>query len=104
MGKAVRWFLNTSPGNVKTRGLNTVSSGGSPTEESPHTNIDVSSKSPRPGCVIIHTGEEDHVVDGDDTSNMREGCDLRAATMPGVSLSEGVSVQQNPSQEGRRNS
>ena len=37
-------------------------------------------------------------------SDMGEECDLRAATMPDVSLSEGVAVQQNPSQEERRNS
>ena len=93
-----------------TRGLHTVSSGGSPIEESPHTIIDVSSKRPRPGCVITPTGEKDHVVDedgsvvSDDMLDMGEECDLRAATMPDVSLSEGVTVQQNPSQEGRRNS
>ena len=102
MGKAVR-FVSTSPGNATTRGLDT-------TEESPHTSIDVSSKCPRPGCVITPTGEKDHDVDEDDPlcqnilSDMGEECNLRAATMPDVSLSEGVSVQQNPSQEMRRNS
>ena len=35
---------------------------------------------------------------------MGEECDLHAATMPDISLSEGVAVQQNPSQEGHRNS
>ena len=86
MGTAVR-CVHTSPGNATTRGLNTVSSGGSPTEESPHTSIDVSSKSPRPGCVITPTGEKDHVEDehdsvvSDDMSVMGEECDLRAATM-----------------------
>ena len=98
MGKPVR-CVNTSPGNATTRGIDdTVSLGGSPTEESPHTSIDVSSKSPRPGCVITSTGKKDHVVDehdsivSDDLSDMRDECDLRAATMPDVSLSEGVAV------------
>ena len=49
------------------RGLNTVSSGGIPTIESPHTSIDVSSKRPRPGCVITSTGEKENVVDEDDS-------------------------------------
>ena len=97
-------------GNATTRGLDTVSSGGSPTEESPHTSIDVSSKRPRPWCLITPTGEKDHVVDEHDfvvsdyMSDMEEECGLRAATLPDVSLSEGVAVQQNPSQEGPRNS
>ena len=109
MGNAVR-CVNTSPENATTRGLNTVSSGGSPTEESPHTSIDVSSYSPRQGCVMTPTGEKDLVVDEDDSavsddmSDMGEECHLRVATTPDVSLSEGVAVQQNPSQEGRRNS
>ena len=53
-------------------------------------------------------GEKGHEVDEDDSvvsnymSDMGEECDLRAATMPDVSLSEGVAVQQNLSQEGRR--
>ena len=57
-----------------------VSSGGTPTVESPHTSIDVSSKGPRPGCVITPTGEEDHIVDEDDAvvsnymSDMGEEC------------------------------
>ena len=96
--------VNTSPGDKTTRGLDTVSSGGSPTVESPHTSIDLSSKSPRPG-----PGEKRHIMDEDDSfvtdiSDIGQECDLRAATMPDVSLSEGVVVQQNPSQEGRRNS
>ena len=110
VGKIVR-CINTSPGNATTRGLDTVSSDGSPTEESPHTSIDISSESPRPGCVITPTGEKDHIVDEDDSvvsdgiSDMGEECDLCAATMPDVSLSEGIAVQrENPSQEGRRNS
>ena len=109
MGKAVR-CVNTSQGNATTRGLVTVSSGGSPNEESPHTSIDVSSKSPRPGFLITPIGENGHIVDEDDSvvsddmSDVGEECDLRAATMPDVSLSEGVAVQENPSQEGRRNS
>ena len=91
MGTAVR-CVNTSPGNATTRGLDTVSSGGSPTdEESPHTRIDVSSKRPRPGCVIKPTGENDHIVDesvvSDDMSDMGEECDLRTAAMHDVSLS-----------------
>ena len=107
-GKSVR-CVNTSPGNATTRGVDTVSLGGSPTEESPHTSIDVSSKSPKPGCVITPTGEEDQYGDEDDSvvsddmSDMGEECNLRVATMSDVSLSEGVAVQQN-SQEGRRNS
>ena len=64
MGKAVR-CVKSSPESATTRGLDTVSSGGSPTEESPHTSIDVSSKSQRPGCVITSTGENDHIVDED---------------------------------------
>ena len=89
MGTAVR-RVNTLPGNATTRGLDTVSSGGSPTVESPHTSIDVSSKSPMPGCLITPTGEKDHVVDEDDSvvsddmSDMGEECDLRAAEMPDV--------------------
>ena len=89
-------YVNTSPGNTATRGLDTVSSGGSPTEEPQYTSIDISSKRPRPECVIIPTGEKDHVVDEDDSvvsddmSDMGEKCDLRAATMPGISFSEGV--------------
>ena len=85
----------------ETLGLDTVSSGGNPTEESPHTSIDIGSKGPRPGCVITPTGEKDHVVDEDDSvvsddmSDMGEECDLRPATMPDVSLLEGVAVQQN---------
>ena len=63
-------------------------------EESPHTSIDASSKSPRPACLISFTGEKDHDVGSDDLSDMGEECDLRAATMPDVSLSEGVAVQQ----------
>ena len=60
--------------------------------------------------MITPTGEKDHVVDEDDSivsdhmSDMGEECDLSAATMPDVPLSEGVAVQQNPSQEGHRNS
>ena len=88
-----------------------VNSCGSSTEESLRTSIDVSSKRPRPGCVMTPTGGNDHVVDedysvvSDDMSDMGEECDLRAATMHDVSLTEGVAVQQeNPSQEGRRNS
>ena len=98
MGTSVR-CVNTSLGNATTRGLDTVSSGGSPTEESPHKSIDVSSKSPRPGCVITPTGEKDHIVDEDDSvvsdymSDIGEECGLRAATMPDVSLSEEVAVQ-----------
>ena len=90
MGKAVR-CVNTSPGNATTRGLDMVSSGGSPTEESPHASIDdVSSKCPRPGDVITPTGEKDHIVGEDDSivpDDMGEECDLRAGTMPDVSLS-----------------
>ena len=95
VGTAVR-YVNISLGNVTTRGLDTVSSGGNPTEESPHTSIYVSSKSPRPGCAIIPTGKNDTIVDEDDSvvsnyvSDMGEACDLRAAAMPDVSLSEGV--------------
>ena len=100
VGPAVR-CVNTSSGNTTTRGLDTVSSGGSPTEESitTHESIDVSSKSTRLGCVIAPTGENDHIVDeddavvSDDMSDMGEECDLRAAAMPDVSLSEGVAVQ-----------
>ena len=50
-------------------------------------------------------GEKSHEVDEDDSvvsndmSDMGEECDLRAATMPHVSLSEGVAVQQNLSQK-----
>ena len=66
VGDTLKWE-SSSPGNVTTRGLDTVSSGGSPTEESPHTSIDVSAKSPRPGCVITPTGERDHTVDEDDS-------------------------------------
>ena len=66
VGEALQ-SVNTSPGNATTRGLDTVRSGGSRTDESPHTSIDVSSKSPRPGCVITPTGEKDHVVDEDDS-------------------------------------
>ena len=97
MGTAVR-RVNTLPGNATTRGLDTVSSGGSPTEESPHTSIDVSSKSTRLGCVITPTGENDHIVDKDDSvvsddlPDVGEECDLSAATMPDVPLSEGVAV------------
>ena len=82
-------------------GVDTVSSGGSPTEESPHTSIDVSSKSTRLGCMITPTGEKDHIVDEDDSvvsddmSDMGEECDLCAATMPDVSPFEGVAEQQN---------
>ena len=60
--------------------------------------------------MITPTGEKDHVVDEDDSavsdymSDMGEECDLRAAIIPDVSLSEGVVVQQNLSQEERRNS
>ena len=61
--------------------------------------------------MITPTGEKDHIivdeddsVVSDDLSDMGKECDLRAATMPDVSLSEGVAVQQNPSQEGRRSS
>ena len=103
-GKAVR-CVNTSPRNATTRGLDTVSSGGSPTVKSPPTSIDVSSKRPRPGSVITPTGERDHMVDEDDSvvsddmPDMGEECDLHAATMPGVSLSEGLAVQQNLLQE-----
>ena len=94
VGTAVR-CVNTSPGNATTRGLDTVSSGGSPTEESLHTSIDVSSKRPRPGCVITPTGEKDHDVDEDDSvvsddmSDMGEECDLCAAAMFDVSISGG---------------
>ena len=48
--------------------------------------------------MITSTGKKDHVVDehdsivSDDLSDMRDECDLRAATMPDVSLSEGVAV------------
>ena len=55
-------------------------------------------------------GENDHVVDENDSvvsndmSDMGEECDLRVATLPDVPLSEGVAVQQNLLQEGRRNS
>ena len=51
--------------------------------------------------MITPTGEKDHVVDEDDSvvsddmSDMGEECDLRPATMPDVSLLEGVAVQQN---------
>ena len=109
MGIEIR-CVNTSQAIATTRGLDTVSSGGSRAEESPHTSISVSSKRPRPGSVITSTSEKDHVVDEDDSvvsdymSDMGEECDLRAATVPDVSLLEGVAVQQNPSQEGRRNS
>ena len=48
--------------------------------------------------------DEDGSVASDDMSDMGEECDLLAATMPGVSLSEGVAVKQNLLQEGRRNS
>ena len=60
--------------------------------------------------MITPTGEqyivdEDDSVVSDDMSDMGEECHLRAATMPDVSLSEGVVVQQeNPSQKGSRNS
>ena len=61
--------------------------------------------------MITPTGENDHVEDEHDSvvshdmSDMGEECDLRAATMPDVSLSEGVVVQQeNPSQKGSTNS
>ena len=60
--------------------------------------------------MITRTGEKDHVVNEDDSvvsddmSDMGEECDLRTATIRDVSLSEGVVVPLNPSQEGRRNS
>ena len=94
VGTAVR-CVNTSQENATTRGLDTVSSSGSPTEESPHTSIDVSSKPPRPGCVITPSGEKDHVVVdeddsivSDDMAGMGEECDLRT-TMSDVLISDG---------------
>ena len=61
--------------------------------------------------MVTPTGEKDHIVDEDDSvvsddmSDMGEECDLLAAGMPDVSLSEGVAVQkENPSQEGHMNS
>ena len=92
VGKAVR-CVKISPGNATTRGLDTISSGGSPTEESPHKSIDVSPKRLRLGCVITPTGEKDNIVDEDDSvvsddmSDMGEECDLRAATMPDIAIS-----------------
>ena len=97
LGTAVR-RVDTPPGDSTTKAVVR----GSPT--------DVNSKRPGPGCVIEPTGEnvrevdEDESVVSDDMSDMGEQCDLRAATMPDVSLSETVAVQQNTSQEGRRNS
>ena len=49
--------------------------------------------------MITPTGEKDHIVDEDDSvvsadkSGMGEECDLRAATVPDVSLSEGAAAQ-----------
>ena len=60
-------------------------------------------------CVIAPTGERDDKVDEDNSvvsdymSDIGEEWDLHAATMLDVSLSEGVAVKQNLSQEGRRN-
>ena len=85
-GTAVR-RVDTSPGDSTTRAVDR----GSPT--------DVSSKSLSPGCVIEPTGEKVREVDENDfavsdyMSVMGEVCDLRAATMPDVSLSETVSVR-----------
>ena len=92
--------VNTSPGNATKRGLDTVSSGGSLTEASPPTSIDVSFKILRPGFVITPTGEKDHDMDEDDSvvsddmSDMGEECDLCRATMPNVSMSEGVFMEE----------
>ena len=50
--------------------------------------------------MITPTGEKDHAVDEDDSvasdilSDMGEECDLRAPTMPDISLSERVAVLQ----------
>ena len=50
--------------------------------------------------MITPTGEKDRSVDEDDSvvsnymPDMGEECDLRTAAVPGVSLSEGVAVQQ----------
>ena len=79
VGTAVR-RVYISPGNATTRAVDS----GNPT--------DVSSKSPRPACVKTLTGENVHEVHEDDSvvsdymSDMGEECDLRAATIPDVSL------------------